>query len=803
MTWKHLKGSNIFQKGGDLSKQDSRKAEDLYIPILIGGIKMKAKFLVHLAFLFLLISVLITATHINAGQKASGLDRQFRCPADMKAVPDQLSYQGFLADATDSSAVTATLEMTFRLFDSETKGAELWSETHPTVAVQGGLFQVLLGSVTPFPAGLFDGSALWLQTEAGAEVFSPRKPLASVAYSHRSNSAEMLLDLTLTDLDDRWVNEEDLNHLDAADGDPADAVYVDAAGEVGIGTISPDRNLHIYDDANGVVGIDIENPNTGSSSTEMITFTDENGGVAGIGTYDEGHVYPSAMRIYNNRPNGTIGLLTAALERVRINNDGKVGIGTISPGYTLDVNGDVNATSYWGDGSHLTGISGTTDNDWTISGSDIYSTGSGNVGIGTTAPDYKLHIIDDAHKALRLGTVHPNSSINILANPSGAGGLQLWVDGGANFIDFIIAGSEKARIASNGKVGIGTASPMSLLDVAGNIQADSLFLGSATKAGQNGGLLLYNGAATDPVVELGDHLGYGGKVNLFDMSGSWSTRLEPDVNGSGGFLEVERNGFNYGFFVDGNSAGTEEPWVRINGSSRTVDFVMSSPGDSSVMLPTGSVSAGEIKDEPGVSNSLGPDFFLLDSGHITYAIDSVTIDIPAGGYVGVTAGCYLNLWHYQGSETSVEVAIDKTPANASFTFPGAQVASVPASADTNLWQFPCTSTRLYEESSAGAVTYYLNVYYFSGDNPGANIARSYIRATYYPTLYGTVTIAETEGLGSDLARSRTLSDGSQRALEPARRSITVEDHNARLEAEMAALRAELESLKKEVRNQRQ
>jgi hypothetical protein len=96
-----------------------------------------------------------------------------------KFVPDQLNYQGYLVDAADSTVITAILEMTFRLFDSETKGTELWSETHSMVEVDNGLFQVMLGSQTAFPVGLFDGSQLWLQTEVGTEVLTPRKRLVS------------------------------------------------------------------------------------------------------------------------------------------------------------------------------------------------------------------------------------------------------------------------------------------------------------------------------------------------------------------------------------------------------------------------------------------------------------------------------------------------------------------------------------------------------------------------------------------------------------------------------------------------
>ena len=65
---------------------------------------------------------------------------------------------------------------------------------------------------------------------------------------------------------------------------------------------------------------------------------------------------------------------------------GRVGIGKTDPAYAMDVNGTVNATALYVDGSEFIG------SPWTESDSNIYYTG-GNVGIGTaTAPQKTLEV---------------------------------------------------------------------------------------------------------------------------------------------------------------------------------------------------------------------------------------------------------------------------------------------------------------------------------------------------------------------------------------------------------------------------
>ncbi|MDI6793822.1 MAG: hypothetical protein QME81_13315 [bacterium] len=48
-----------------------------------------------------------------------------------------------------------------------------------------------------------------------------------------------------TKLTDKYVNKADLDHLDASDGSPASAVYVDNDGNVGIGTMAPTNLLDV------------------------------------------------------------------------------------------------------------------------------------------------------------------------------------------------------------------------------------------------------------------------------------------------------------------------------------------------------------------------------------------------------------------------------------------------------------------------------------------------------------------------------------------------------------------------------
>ena len=183
--------------------------------------------------------------------------------------PREYTYQGRLEDA--DTPVTGVVDVRIDLHEVETGGTLLSTHTALGVAVLDGLFSVRV----PIEANVLDGSDRWLEISianpagSGFVTLSPRQkltqaPIASVA--ERANEADFALvadaaieaqalanPLPWTQLSgvpagfaDGVDNVGgDGNSLDAADGSPVDAVFVDASGRVGMGTTTPLTDLHV------------------------------------------------------------------------------------------------------------------------------------------------------------------------------------------------------------------------------------------------------------------------------------------------------------------------------------------------------------------------------------------------------------------------------------------------------------------------------------------------------------------------------------------------------------------------------
>ena len=101
-------------------------------------------------------------------------------------VPHKISFQAYLTDANNMPVAPGSYEMTFRIYDSLTKGFRLWEESQ-TVTVDGSLVSVMLGNTVPLVAL---SSAGYLEIQLKDEVLSPRQELGGTMFAIRAVNAD-------------------------------------------------------------------------------------------------------------------------------------------------------------------------------------------------------------------------------------------------------------------------------------------------------------------------------------------------------------------------------------------------------------------------------------------------------------------------------------------------------------------------------------------------------------------------------------------------------------------------------------
>lgn len=106
-------------------------------------------------------------------------------------IPQLLNYQGRLLDTAGDPVVEGTYAITFSIYDADVEGTVLWTETHPAVLVSDGLFNILLGSVTPLPNAVFNDVTRYLGITVGSDAeLAPRTRLISSPYAFHSSRAD-------------------------------------------------------------------------------------------------------------------------------------------------------------------------------------------------------------------------------------------------------------------------------------------------------------------------------------------------------------------------------------------------------------------------------------------------------------------------------------------------------------------------------------------------------------------------------------------------------------------------------------
>ena len=277
-------------------------------------------------------------------------------------------------------------------------------------------------------------------------------------------------------------------------------------GNVGIGIASPNYALHTHTDVNSI-----------HQFTTTSTGTTVNDGLLiGNNSLNDAYII--------QRENANLFVRTNNTDRITINGSGNVGIGTSTPSQLLEVSGNdpnllINSTSGHGylrvnsapsaeagiqlqaNGSNIWTMyrpSNTNDLRFYDGGDRVTFKSGGNVGIGTTSPNYALHTHTDVNSIMQFTTTSTGTTVNdglLIGNNSLNDAYIIQRENANLFVR--TNNTDRLVINGAGNVGIGTSTPNTSAALEVNSTTGSLLLPRLTTAQRDAltpetGMMIYN-----------------------------------------------------------------------------------------------------------------------------------------------------------------------------------------------------------------------------------------------------------------------------------------------------------------------
>ncbi len=233
------------------------------------------------------------------------------------------TYQGQLRQ--NGAPLDGLVDLEFRLFTTAEGDSQVGTtRTAFDVGVVNGLFT----AEVDFGPGAFDDTDRFLEiavaSPAGSGTFTPlnpRQPITAVPYAIK-------------------VRGIDGHSLDAADRFPTDAVFVDNAGNVGIGTLAPLNRLHVTSAA-PADGIRLAGTTGNDPGYHLYHGSIQRGSIGlalQTGSWST-DAAPGDVVLRSNT--GKLLLQNGFLQSALAINNNNIGVGTANPTAKLDVRGDI------------------------------------------------------------------------------------------------------------------------------------------------------------------------------------------------------------------------------------------------------------------------------------------------------------------------------------------------------------------------------------------------------------------------------------------------------------------------------
>ena len=262
-----------------------------------------------------------------------------------------------------------------------------------------------------------------LRGDAGAVVVNSTSAVAQAYYTATSSTSSTNAV--------RW----------GADGDEAvfwagssERMRIDSTGSVGIGTTNPGYNLQVSANNSTTASVEVTGDDTTARAGRLVySFSDGDGASINV---TRAASQTAADAFLSIRTGG----ISNSEERMRIDADGNVGIGTTLPGATLHINAADQATANLDTTQNLNLVISDTGNSVNNGGSLVFAGNSG---------------------AWRFAAIK-----GLVSNGGGNSRGSIAFSTRTNTADATL--TEKMRIDTEGNVGIGTTSPDELLHIEGN-----------------------------------------------------------------------------------------------------------------------------------------------------------------------------------------------------------------------------------------------------------------------------------------------------------------------------------------------